>query len=203
MTLKVGITGNIGSGKTTVCRLFQMLRVPVIYADPLARRLMRERVGLRSDLIDILGVDVFEPNGELVRKAVADKIFSDDSKRQAVNRVVHHEVHVYLDLWFARQKAPYAIEEAALIFESGGDKNLDKVIVVDAPKETRFQRVMERDKIDEEAVVLRESVQWPIDKKLGKADFIINNDGSESLIPQVIKIHRTLVQLSKSNPNGD
>lgn len=203
MTIKVGITGNIGSGKSTVCRIFETLDIPVIYADQLAKRLIQERLHLRVSLLDIVGKEAYHLNGQLNRGKVAEQIFSNDSKRSQVNEVVHKEVHQYLLRWFVVQHAQYAIEEAALTYESGGHHQLDYVIVVHTPFDLRKERVMNRDGISDFDFEKRDKAQMDAEQKMKLADFVIYNDGRQSLVSQVTKIHRTLVELSKTNKNGN
>jgi dephospho-CoA kinase len=197
--LKIGMTGNIGAGKTVVCRLFQLLGIRVIYADELAKRLMERRLQLRCELINLLGPATYTENGSLDKEFVSKSIFGDPEKRQAVNKIVHKAVHNYLDRWFVSQKGPYAIEEAALIYESHGDQFLDKIIVVDAPQNVRMQRVMVRDGITEKEFLARDQAQMDAHAKVDRADFVIVNDNTQSLIKQVFKIHRTLVNISNQN----
>ena len=199
MSLKIGITGGIGSGKSTVCQLFELLKIPVLYADPLAKRLMTERLGLRADLIKICGKETFRADGSLDTAFMASQIFNNSDRRSEVNRCVHAQVRDYAVSWFGRQKGPYAIEEAALIFESGSDQWLDKVIVVDAPFKVRLERLQLSRAMSEEEVLEREKSQLSAQEKVKKADFVIVNDHSESLIEQVFKIHCTLVDISKLN----
>ncbi|MDX1684810.1 MAG: dephospho-CoA kinase [Saprospiraceae bacterium] len=203
MTLKIGVTGNIGSGKTTVCRIFQTMDVPVLYADDLARRLMKERLTLRSSLLEILGSEAFLDNSDINRTFISKSIFSNEDLRLRVNKAVHHAVQAYTKRWFESLTTPYGIEEAALIFEADADKNLDYVITVDCPQSIRIQRVMDRDGISQEEALAREKVQMPAEEKREKSDFVIHNDGNQSLVLQVREIHRTLVSLSKSNDHGD
>ena len=202
MTVKVGVTGNIGSGKTTVCKMFETLNIPVLYADPLAQRLMCERLSLRNKIIMTTGQESFFKDGRLNKSHIGQQIFQDKNQRQAINQIVHKAVHDYTQRWFERRSSPYAIEEAALIYESGSHESLDYVIVVDAPQDIRIARVSERDGLNREDVLAREQAQLPADEKVKKANYVINNDGEASLIEQVYKIHCTLVRISNLSSHG-
>ena len=195
--MRIGITGNIGSGKSTVCKIFSSLGISVTYADPLARELMRSRLGLRAALIDLFGDEVYQINGELNKEVIAQGIFSDQGLKTALEKLVHPQVHSYLSHWFRDREDPYAIEEAALIFESGGDMFLDKIIVVSCPLDIRAQRVMARDSVSKDEVLRRDSNQWPEEKKVELAHHVIVNDGNHLLIPQVLELHRTFTLQTK------
>jgi dephospho-CoA kinase len=193
--LRVGITGNIGSGKTTICQIFATLGIPIYYADPAARRLMVEDPELVRAITGLLGASAYMPNGQLNRGYVADTIFGNEEKLLALNRLVHPAVgHDGLRWHQEQQGAPYTLYEAALIFESGGDRGMDRIIVVRAPAPLRLARVMQRDGVDEAAVRARMARQWPEEQKTAQADFIIDNDGETLLIPQVLAIHRQLCE---------
>lgn len=193
MVKKIGITGNIGSGKTTVCRIFESMGISVCYADELARELMIRRLDLRAQILEIFGSSAYHLNGSLNRKVIASQLFTDIEKKEALESKVHPAVHAYLKHWFSRQNGPYALEEAALIFESGGHTQLDQVIWVDAPLELRIQRVMQRDGIDRDAALQREKNQWPAEKKKDSAHYIIKNNEKQMLIPQVQQIHQKII----------
>lgn len=196
--IKVGVTGGIGSGKTTVCRIFQSLRVPIYYADDRAKILMAEDEQLKSELISHFGEGVYQEDGSLNRIWLAGQVFGDPLKLEQLNAIVHPAVGRDAEQWqLKHQSAPYTIKEAALLFEAGSYKKLDKIIVVTAPENLRIRRVMDRDHIDEGAVRQRMDRQWPQEKKAALADFIIENDGSKSLIPQVLEIHHKLLELAK------
>jgi dephospho-CoA kinase len=195
--MRIGITGNIGSGKSTVCKIFSSLGIPVTYADPVARELMRSRLGLRAALIDLFGKQVYHVNGYLNKEVIARGIFSDQGLKSALESLVHPQVHSYLSHWFPDRENPYAIEEAALIFESGGDKFLDHVVVVSCPLDLRAKRVMARDGINRAEFLGRDANQWPEERKIGLADHVILNDGNHLLIPQVLKLHRTFIEQNK------
>lgn len=197
MPLYVGITGNIGSGKTTVCQIFAMLGIPIYYADPAARRLMETNPTLIRAISSLLGPRAYNPDGSLDRAFVAKQIFGNERLLQKLNQLVHPAVGQDGLRWHRQQtQVPYTLYEAALIFESGGNRQMDAVIVVTAPETVRLQRVMERDGVSEAAVRARMARQWPEAKKLELADYRIENDGQHLLIPQVLSIHRQLKQLA-------
>ena len=191
---KVGITGGIGSGKTTVCKIFETLGIPIYYADDRAKALMVEDEKLVSDIKNIFGEEAYVPNGELNRKHIADIAFHNPLKLKELNAVVHPAVLEDGNRWHAEQKdAPYTLKEAALIFESGSYKNLDKIITVFAPQNVRLERVLLRGgDLSKQDIEARMAKQLPEEEKMKRANFIIYNDGEQALIPQVMKIHRLL-----------
>ncbi len=192
--LKVGITGGIGSGKTTVCKIFESLGIPVYYADDRAKLLMVENQAVRSKIIALFGTEAYLPDGKLNRQFIASIVFQDKKKLEKLNAIVHPAVLQDGKQWHTAQTgAPYSLKEAALLIESGSHKALDKLIVVTAPPELRIQRVMERDGVPREAVEARISKQLPEEEKLKLADFVIENDGTKMLTTQVLKIHRLLM----------
>ncbi len=194
--LDIGLTGGIGSGKTTVARIFEEFGVPCYYADTRAKEIMNEDEELRSALISEFGPDVYA-DGVLNRGFLAQIIFEDSSARDEVNALVHPAVGRDYEEWKAAQKAPYVLKEAAILFETGGYKMSDAVILVTAPEEVRIDRVMKRDSTSREKVKARMDAQWSDAKKEALADFIIFNDGKQLLIPQVKQIHETI--LSRAN----
>ena len=192
MTFKVGLTGGIGSGKSTVAKVFEVLGVPVYYADDAAKKLMNEDDGLKQLLINEFGNAIYL-DGELNRTYLSSLVFNDPTKLKTLNAIVHPATIADADKWMQKQTAPYAIKEAALIFESFANKHLDKVIGVYAPPQLRIQRVVLRDKMSEEAILARMSKQMDEDKKMQLCDFIITNDVLNLIIPQVIKVHQSLL----------
>lgn len=194
--LKVGITGNMGSGKTTVCQIFEVLGIPVYYADERAKQLMVEEEDLVAGIKALFGPEAYHDDGSLNRDHIARKAFSDPDKLKQLNGLVHPAVARDTLRWQAGQekkKVPYTLREAALLYESGSDKWLDKIIVVSAPENIRIQRVMKRDRSSEKEIKARMDKQMPEAEKVARADFVIQNDGSRSLIEQVIHIHQQLV----------
>ncbi len=196
--LNIGITGGIGSGKTTVCQIFELLGIPVYYADERAKALMTSDKILKASVKQIFGDQAYFKNGRLNRKHIAAIAFNDKKKLEQLNQVVHPAVFRDSEQWISQQKAPYTLKEAALLFESGSYKSLDKIITVTAPKELRIKRVIKRDKTTRAAVIARMNKQWPEEKKVEMADFVINNDGNSSLILQILQIHQKLIQLNTS-----
>ncbi|MDR2036666.1 MAG: dephospho-CoA kinase [Bacteroidales bacterium] len=194
--LTVGVTGGIGSGKTTVCEIFELLGVPVYYADIRAKELMNFDPELREGLKTLFGQEIYE-NELLNRKKLAEIIFNDKSMLEKVNGLVHPAVGRDFIRWRAAQTSPYIIEEAAILFESNAASRFDKIVLVTAPEQLRIERVRQRDVVDAEAVRARMKNQWPEEKKIKLADFVINNDDKSMLLPQVMHIHQQLTDLAK------
>jgi len=170
----VGITGGIGSGKTTVAKMFSAFGAPVYYADAEAKELTATSPEIRADLIALLGEATFK-DGVLDRKYMANKIFNDEALLAKANAIIHPRVAAHFKQWAAAQNFPYVLKEAAILFESGSYKDCDVTILVTAPEEIRIQRVMERDQATREEVVARMENQWSDAKKSELADFIIEN----------------------------
>jgi len=194
-TIKVGLTGGIGAGKSTVARLFEKLGVPVYYADKEAKRLMWTDIDLKAKIKALLGKDAYHTNGRVNRPFIAKAIFSNKTMLNKINSLVHPAVHNDLAKWMAAQKTKYAIEEAALIFESKGDGFFDKIICVSASKDVRIKRVMKRDGITKKQVERRMASQMPQKKKEAKSDYIVYNDQREELEEQIMQIHTALRKL--------
>lgn len=194
--LQVGITGGIGSGKTTACRVFEQLGIPVYYADAEAKRLMVEDANLKAGIMQLFGEDAYQPDGQLNRPHIAQQAFGHPGLLQKLNALVHPAVAEDSGRWHkAQRQVPYTLKEAALLYESGAHEALDKIIAVTAPENLRIQRVVERDDSDEAAVRARMDQQMPEAKKVERADFVIYNDGQQLLLPQIQRIHQALIQL--------
>ncbi|MDR0712768.1 MAG: dephospho-CoA kinase [Bacteroidales bacterium] len=189
--LKIGVTGGIGSGKTTVCGVFEILGIPVYYADNRAKELMNTDRQLKTLLQEHFGTDLYR-EGTLNRSLLSALIFNDKKRLRMVNGWVHPAVARDFEDWCCRQSAPYVVEEAAILFESGLSSRFDKMILVTAPEDIRMERVCRRDATRAEFVKARMSHQWAEEKKMELADFIIRNDDRHLLIPQIIRIHRQL-----------
>ena len=191
--LKIGLTGGIGSGKTTVAHIFEVLGIPVYYADDAAKKMMRDDEKLRQQIIENFGTQSYI-DGKLNRTFLAEEIFSDFEKTTLINSIVHPATTADAGKWMQMQTTPYAIKEAALIFEANAEKHLDLVIGVSSSYELRLQRVMMRDGINEEDMAKRMKHQMDEEEKMKRCDFVIYNNESALLIPQVITIHETLLQ---------
>lgn len=188
--LKIGITGGIGSGKSTICHFFATLGIPVFNADKEAKRIMNESSLIRSKMIMNFGKDIYLPNQTIDRKRLADLIFNSPSLIKKVNAIIHPEVRNYFFKWCDQQQSPYIIHEAAILFESGFYEMMDFTILITAPEQERIERVMKRDHITTEKVKERISKQWTDEEKIKLADKTINNDNQELVIPQLIELDK-------------
>jgi len=189
----IGISGGIGSGKTTCCKKFEDLGIPVYYADSRAKQLMISDVKLKRQIKKLLGQESYHSNGRPNRPYIASKIFTDKALLKKMNGLVHPAVGADVITWVQQQSAVYVLYEAALLVENGSYKNFDKLIVVTCPLEERIRRVMKRDKISKEHVVARMKNQLPEKKKIAVADFIIDNSGEIDLNKQIMAIHKKLL----------
>jgi len=191
---KVGITGGIGSGKSTVARIFESIGIPVYYADKEAKRLMNKNPSLKQDIKLLLSNNAYHINGRLNRKYIAERVFKDKGLLEQLNNLVHPAVRYDFENWAEQQESFYVLEESALIFEIKGQSYFDATILVIADKETRIERVIKRDKSSRKAVIDRMNNQLSDEIKIPLADHIVSNNGVKSLIEQVLKIHRKLIK---------
>ena len=195
--LKIGVTGGIGSGKTTVCRVFEVLGIPVFYADEAAKAIMHTDAVLREDIIQRFGKDSYMESGELNRKHISSIVFQDKEQLAKLNELVHPAVFRAFDIWVNGQKAvTYVLKEAALLFESDSYKMCDQTILVKSPEALKISRIMKRDHISAEEVQLRFDRQFPDEQKEKLADHIIINDEQTLLIPQILALHQYFINLS-------
>jgi dephospho-CoA kinase len=201
MVLKVGLTGGIGSGKSTVAQLFEVLGIPVYYADIEAKKLMNDDTALKQAIIENFGKEAYT-NEVLNRKYISSIVFSHPLKLEVLNSIVHPATKKDGENWMRRQKAVYAIHEAALIFEANVSDRLDYVIGVSSPKELRIKRAMERDNVSREEIIKRMSKQLDEEIKMSKCDFVVINDEQQLLIPQVLELHEKLIALAKQKRDG-
>jgi dephospho-CoA kinase len=192
--LKIGLTGGIGSGKTTVASIFKVLGIPVFDADTVAKGLMEKNLVLREELISHFGPLVFE-GGKLNRKWLASIVFNDPYELNILNAMVHPITLKAASEWFLLQDAAYAIKEAALIFEAGAGADLDYVIGVFAPEHIRIQRVMQRDGLSRNEVLERIKRQVSDSIKMKLCDFVIINDDQALLTQQVLDIHHKILSI--------
>src|SRR5687767_7366242 len=193
--LKVGITGGIGSGKTTVCRIFETLGIPVFYADTAAKQIMVEDAILIKGIKNTFGKESYFDNGVLNNKHIASIVFNNAEELAKLNALVHPAVFRAFDSWTAALPADtsYVLKEAALLFESGSYQLCDLNILVVAPEKLKLDRVMQRDGASADAVRSRMDKQFTDRQKLKLADHIIQNNESESLIEQVLRLHQVFL----------
>jgi dephospho-CoA kinase len=190
--IKVGITGGIGSGKSTACKIFRTLGIPVFEADHVARQIMNSDAEIRIQLTKLFGAAVYLPDQTLDRKLLASIVFSDPSLLAQLSEIVHPIVENAFDEWCKNQESPYILHEAAILFESGFYKLMDKTITVVTDEEERIQRVTKRDGTTPEMVKQRIQNQWTDEQRMNLADFVINNNEDELMIPQIIDIDKKL-----------
>jgi dephospho-CoA kinase len=195
LALRIGLTGGIGSGKSTVARVFEVLGVPVYYADLAARELVNTDAGLRREIIDAFGEGSYI-NDKLNRAYIADIVFKDPAKLAILNQLTHPVTIRDANDWMEKQSSSYTIKEAALIFESGSSAHLDYIVGVYAPAPLRLLRIMRRDNTTKEKVLERMGRQIDEDIKMKLCDFVITNDEEHFLIPQVVKIHERLLAIA-------
>ena len=194
--IRIGLTGGIGSGKTTVAKIFELLGIPVYYADDGAKRIMNEDEELKLAIQKQFGEETYQ-NGELNRAYLSAKVFTDPFQLEILNSIVHPATIRDAARWMAQQKTAYTIKEAALIFESGSAAQLDYVIGVYAPAPLRIKRAMARNHLSHDEVQQRMNKQLDENMKMKLCDFVIYNDEQQLLIPQVIELHKKLLSLSE------
>ena len=185
----IGLTGGIGSGKTTVARIFSMLNVPVYNSDDAGRKISNYDPLVKNAIKNQFGSDLFDQNDNLNREKLSAIVFNDSSALAKLNAIIHPAVAQDFKTWCDNQSSPYVIKETAILFEHGLDKHLDGVIVVEAPDELRIKRVMHRNGITEEAIRNRIQQQLPQDELISRADWVIHNNEEQLLIPQVLAVY--------------
>ena len=191
--LKIGLTGGIGSGKSVVAQIFEVLAIPVYYADQAAKHLMNSDVDLKNKIIQAFGAATYK-EGNLDNTYLGSIVFRDPEKLALLNSFVHPVTIRDAEKWMQKQRAPYVVKEAAIIFEAGLEKNYDYIICVTAPESLRLQRVLERDHSTAEKVRQRMKLQMDDPEKISRSNFVINNDGTHAVLPQVLEIHRILLE---------
>ncbi|MCE2611929.1 dephospho-CoA kinase [Flavobacteriaceae bacterium D16] len=190
----VGLTGGIGSGKTTVSEMFSELGVPVYNSDQEAKRLMNSSEELKGQIIKLLGDEAYK-EGELQRRFIAERVFSEPDLLQQLNAIVHPAVKKDFYKWALYQEYPYLIQEAAILFENGSHDSFDKMILVTAPVEERISRIQKRDGSTREAILERIQNQWEDSRKIQLANYVIENINLPETREQVMAIHAELLEL--------
>lgn len=196
MPLRIGLTGGIGSGKSTIAKVFEVLGIPVYYADEEAKRVMNEDESLKEQIIQHFGQEAYK-DGLLDRKYISAIVFNNREMLELLNSIVHPVTLRDSERWMQQQATPYAIKEAALIFETNAQENLDYVIGVAAPTPLRFHRAMQRDSVTREEVQSRMNRQIQESVKMKLCDFIIHNDEQQLVMPQVVALHEKILSLCK------
>jgi dephospho-CoA kinase len=191
--LKIGITGGIGSGKTTVCKIFEKLGTPIYYADIEAAKILSDNKTIQQKVISLLGNIVVE-NGTINRKKIAEIVFSDSTKLNSLNEIIHPEVKKHSAIWMNMYTSnPYIIKESAIIFENNLQDEFDYIIIVTAPKELKIKRIKERDNSTTEEIEKRIKNQLSDEEKIKLADYVIANDEKLLLTPQIIELHKFFI----------
>lgn len=192
--LKLGVTGGIGSGKTTVCRVFAVLGIPVFSADAEAKRIQDSDRELQKEINSLAGKDLFT-SGRLDRSELARLIFNDKDLLEKVNSVVHPAVFKYFRKWAARQDSPYSVMEAAILFESGASRMMDRIVTVVTPIEERIERLINGNKFTREQIIGRINNQIDDESRITKSDYVIFNSENDMIIPAVLGIHDEMLRL--------
>ncbi|MBS1589902.1 MAG: dephospho-CoA kinase [Bacteroidetes bacterium] len=194
--LKVGITGGIGSGKSWVCQVFEILGIPVFYADRAARFLMENDQAIINSIKALLGDDAYR-GGLLDREKIGTIVFKSPELLQKLNGIIHPAVRRYAQQWHDSQRTPYTIKEAAIFFETGSNVEMDFMVGVYAPRKLRILRTILRDGSTQEKVLERMSQQMEEDEKMKRCDYVIINDGKRAILPQILDLHQLLQNRAK------
>lgn len=189
----VGLTGGIGSGKTTVAEAFMALNIPVYIADEEAKKLMNKSKIIKRKLIQLFGNETYI-NDALNRPYIADKIFNNGNLLKKMNAIVHPRVARHFDKWVLKQNSPYVIKEVAILFETGGDRICDYVITVTAPKAKRINRLLERDQTTKKKIEAIMKNQWSDEEKIKRSQYVVNNIDINEISDQVLQIHQQIMK---------
>jgi dephospho-CoA kinase len=195
--MRLGVTGGIGSGKTSVCRVFNVLGVPVFSADAEARIIMETDKNVISMIESIAGRDIYE-TGLLNRSKLANLMFNDDLILREVNHAVHPVVLDHFVNWEYLQDAQYVIMEAAILFESGAANLVDRILTVIAPLEERIDRIIKRNRLTREQVMERVKKQLGDEEKIEKSHYVIDNSDNMMIIPEILKIHQEIINIRRN-----
>ncbi len=193
--LKVAITGGIGSGKSLVCQVFKTLGIPIFDADAVSNQLVEHDAALKTAIIELFGKEAYK-NNIYNRKYIASIVFSQVEMLQALNALIHPKAIEAAKQWFGKQQSPYAIKEAAILFESNAEKDIDIIIGVTAPEQIRVKRVMQRTGYSKEEVIKRMQQQMPDEEKMAKCNYVIQNNDTDAILPQILQIHQQLINKS-------
>lgn len=192
----IGLTGGIGSGKSTVAAIFKSLGIPVYEADAASKQIIDTDRSLQQSLRQLLGKEVVK-DGKIDRPYMASLIFNDQDLLRQTNALIHPAVGRDFKTWYSKQQAaPYVVREAAILFESGTYRDCDKIVVVTAPEDMRIERVVKRNHTSEAEVRQRMANQWPEEEKVKRADYVVNNDHTDSVVKQVLRIHEDIIRQS-------
>lgn len=196
--LSVGISGGMGSGKTFICKIFEQFGIPIYDSDFNAKKLMEENLILKEEIMELLGEESYRNDGILNRKFISKKVFNEPKLLADLNKIVHPAVYKDSVKWQQNlpKETPYYLWESAILFETGIYKNLDFNILVIAPEHVRIERIKKRDGLTEQEITGRLNQQWDDHKKIKLCDFLIENDGTKVLIPQIWDIHQILKERS-------
>jgi dephospho-CoA kinase len=198
--IKLGLTGGIGSGKSTIAKLFCLLGVPVYNSDIEAKKLYKTDKLLKEEIIKKFGEQAYLTTDEINKQFLIDKVFVNHEKLNELNQLVHPRVKAHFEKWLKKhESSDLIVKEAAILFESGAYKQVDKIIVVNSTQEQRIKRVMERDKVSRAQVIKRMNKQWQPQELIKKADFVVDNSGKISVINQVLQIYNSLLYCSQFN----
>ncbi len=200
--LKIGLTGSIGSGKSTIAKAFSVLGVPVYLSDTEAKKIMEDPL-LVEKVVERFSGSILTETGIIDRKKLASIVFNNEEELKWLNSVVHPRVRWHFMRWVEQNSAkPYIIQESAIMLETGFSSYFDKIIVVTCPLEQRINRVLSRDNMTRQELFERMKHQWPEEKKVEKADYIIINDDFTLALPQVVKLHENFISLSLNMKQG-
>ncbi|MFM6954745.1 MAG: dephospho-CoA kinase [Sphingobacteriaceae bacterium] len=196
--LKIGITGGIGTGKSTICEIFALIGIPVYNADEAAKSLMVTNKTLKQELIAAFGPNTFNNEGSLDRTYLSNIVFNDKKALKQLNTLVHPAVLADFKKWCSQQHTPYVLKEAALLIESESYRECDYTILVESPIELRIQRLLSRDKSSEGQIRARIANQLPEGEKAKLANYLLLNDEEHLLIPQILALHSQFLEASRN-----
>ena len=190
----IGLTGGIGSGKSKILSVFSSYGIPCYESDRRAKCLMQEDAELKSQIKSFFGDQIYE-NDQFNQRKLAKLVFANKGKLEALNSLVHPRVKMDFKSFVSQQDTPYIIKEAAILFETGGEKDCDATILVTAPEKLRLQRVLNREKISSMDIKARINNQWSDSRKIPLADYIINNIDWDKTLKKIDEIHQKLLVL--------